>query len=246
MNKSGNGYIWSEINGTKLEMIKEEKRKRGDNDMSMEWFNRVTGELQDHLNSICEKYEKIGHMNINQGSKHPRIEFFIETETDERDYFCTLLFDPYNEEFYTESFDLSLQQPTRIMLDDITDIVEAVHESFHEFMDVDSEYEEDDETDELYLGEVLDQEITLEEIDVEWETPEVTAFQIENTVEVTYQFGLDTTNGDGVLRRVNRLWTEDEEIIEDESTFTFSKEEASTIIAMIASHMESMTSYDEI
>lgn len=227
-------------------MIKEEKRKRGDNDMSMEWFNRVTGELQDHLNSICEKYEKIGHMNINQGSKHPRIEFFIETETDERDYFCTLFFDPYNEEFYTESFDLSLQQPTRIILDDITDIVEAVHESFHEFMDVDSEYEEDDETDELYLGEVLDQEITLEEIDVEWETPEVTAFQIENTVEVTYQFGLDTTNGDGVLRRVNRLWTEDEEIIEDESTFTFSKEEASTIIAMIASHMESMTSYDEI
>ena len=122
--------------------------------------------------------------------------------------------------------------------------MEAVHESFHEFMDVDSEYEEDDETDELYLGEVLDQEIALEEIDVEWETPEVTAFQIENTVEVTYQFGLDTTNGDGVLRRVNRLWTEDEEIIEDENTMAFLKEEASTIIAMIASHMESMTSYD--
>lgn len=43
--------------------------------MSMEWFNRVTGELQDHLKSICEEYDQIGHMNINRGSKHPRIEF---------------------------------------------------------------------------------------------------------------------------------------------------------------------------
>ena len=30
----------------------------------------------------------------------------------------------------------------------------------------------------------------LEEIDVEWETPEVTAYYQENEVEVTYQFGI--------------------------------------------------------
>lgn len=211
--------------------------------MSMEWFNRVTSELQDHLKSICEEYDQIGHMNINRGSKHPRIEFFISTEDDDRVYFCTLLFDPYNEEFYLESFDMTLQQPTRIILDDITDVIEAVHESFHEFIDEDSEvfYVDDEEE-----YEVLDDEITLEEIDVEWETPEVPAYQIEDNLEVTYQFGVDRANGDGVLRRVNRIWTEDGELYEDESTLSFKKEEASTIIAMIASHMDTMTGYEEI
>ncbi|WP_411748259.1 hypothetical protein [Psychrobacillus psychrotolerans] len=210
--------------------------------MTTEWFDRVTEELQDHLNSICEEYDQIGHMNINRASKHPRIEFFVSTEDEDRDYFCTILFDPYNEEFYVESFDVELLQPTRIILHDITDIIEAVHESFHEFLthDSDSElvYLDDDSDDE-------DDEITIEEIDVEWETPEVTAFLIEDNVEVTYQFGVDNANGDGVLRRVNRLWTDDD-ILEDESTFTFKKDEASTIIAMIASHMDRMVGYDEI
>lgn len=210
--------------------------------ITTEWFDRVTEELQDHLNSICEEYDQIGHMNINRASKHPRIEFFVSTEDDDRDYFCTILFDPYNEEFYVESFDVELLQPTRIILHDITDIIEAVHESFHEFLthDSDSElvYLDDDSDDE-------DDEITIEEIDVEWETPEVTAFLIEDNVEVTYQFGVDNANGDGVLRRVNRLWTDDD-VLEDESTFTFKKDEASTIIAMIASHMDRMVGYDEI
>lgn len=208
--------------------------------MSMEWFNRVSSELQEQLTSICEEYDKNGHMNINQASKHPRIEFFVETDHDERDYFFTLLFDPHNEEFYEESFDTVLQQPTRIILDDITDIVDAIHESFHEFIDTD--YEEDYE--EEY--EVLDGEITLEEIDVDWETPEVTAFYIEDKIEVTYQFGIDSANGDGVLRRVNRIWTEDSEFFEDESNFSFKKEEGSTIIAMIASHLDKMVGYEEI
>lgn len=210
--------------------------------ITTEWFDRVTEELQDHLNSICEEYDQIGHMNINRASKHPRIEFFVSTEDEDRDYFCTILFDPYNEEFYVESFDVELLQPTRIILHDITDIIEAVHESFHELLthDSDSElvYLDDDSDDE-------DDEITIEEIDVEWETPEVTAFLIEDNVEVTYQFGVDNANGDGVLRRVNRLWTDDD-ILEDESTFTFKKDEASTIIAMIASHMDRMVGYDEI
>lgn len=174
--------------------------------MTTEWFDRVTEELQDHLNSICEQYDQVGHMNINRASKHPRIEFFVSTLEDERDYFCTILFDPYNEEFYVESFDVELLQPTRIMLDDITDIIEAVHESFHEFLEDDSESEliyldDDGDNDD-------DDEIMLEEIDVDWETPEVTAFLIDDNIEVTYQFGIDSANGDGVLRRRNRSWVE--------------------------------------
>jgi hypothetical protein len=238
--------------------------------MSMEWFNRVTGELQDHLNSICEEYDQIGQMTIDQSAKHPRVEFFVETEGNERDYFCTLLFDPHNEEFSLETFDYEFEQPARIILADIEDVIDAVHDSFHDFINGDSDMfvavdgndndndddEDDDEDDEFlldaddgeeyYIGEIVEEDNMLNEVEIEWETPEVTAFQIDDEVEVTYQFGVVSTTGNGVLRRVNRYWSEDDELYKEESALSFTKEEASTIIAMIASNMDKMTSYEDM
>ncbi|MBT2683748.1 hypothetical protein [Bacillus sp. ISL-37] len=230
--------------------------------MSMEWFDRVVGELQDHLESICEKYDQEGQMAVERGSKHPRIQFYVDYDDGERDYFYILYFDPHNEEFYTETIDEDLEQPARVILSDIDDIVDAVHEGFHDYINDDEDeldvvyateddntlyYEDDgiDEDDELYVAELVDEDDILEEIDVEWETPEVTAFLKEDEVEVTYQFGLVEETGDGVLRRINRIWTEDDEMIRDETNFIFTKEEAPTIIAMIASHMDSMQGYED-
>lgn len=208
--------------------------------MSIEWFDRVSGELQEHLESICEKYDQVGHMSIDRGAKHPRIEFFVETADDDRDYFCTLFFDPHNEDFYIETFDFEYEQTSRMILSDIEDIVDAVHESFHSYMNDD--YDDDEE---LSVVDDIDEESDIfEEIDVEWETPEVTAFTYEDEVEVTYQFGIVQETGDGVLRRINRIKTDEDELIKDETNFIFSKEEASTIIAMIASHMDSLSEFD--
>jgi len=207
--------------------------------MSLEWFDRVCSELQDHLESICEKYDQVGHMNIDRGAKHPRIEFFVETEDEDRVYFCSLFFDPHNEEFYVESYDIDLQQTSRSILLDIEDIVDAVHEQFHEYMN------EDDVEDGILLIEEDDtHDEVLEEIDVDWTTPEVTAYSHEDEVEVTYQFGIVQETGDGVIRRVNRVVTTEDELIEDETNFIFSKEEASTIIALIATHMDSMNEFN--
>lgn len=220
--------------------------------MDLEWFDRVCGELQDSLDSICSKYDENGGMSVERGAKHPRIDFFIENEDVDRDYFCTIYFDPRNEEFYIESFDPDLGYESKVVLADIEDIIDAVHESFHIYMDEDISgvevlladdteyYAADDDDLELLDGQVEDPEIYLEEVDVEWETPEVTAYYLENEVEVTYQFGIVQETGDGVLRRVNRIWT-DEDMLKDETNFIFSKEEASTIIAMIASHMDSLS-----
>jgi hypothetical protein len=225
--------------------------------MSLEWFDRVTGELQDSLESICEKYDQAGHMSIERGAKHPRIEFYTELEDElEREYFCTIFFDPSNEEFYMETVDSENGHLSKVILPDIEDIVDAVHESFHDYMNgdmdevayVDEEYDDsdvyltdDDEDSVLYLDDDVDDDTAYEEIDVEWETPEVTAYYEENEVEVTYQFGVIPETGDGVLKRVNRIWTDDEELIKDETNFIFSKEEAGTIIALIASHLDSMS-----
>jgi hypothetical protein len=211
--------------------------------MSLEWFDRVSVELQDHLESICDKYDQVGQMSIDRGAKHPRIEFFVETEDDDRDYFCTLFFDPHNEDFYIETFDFEYEQTSRMILSDIEEIVDAVHESFHTYMNDDYEDEDGDFSEEY---EIVDEEESdiFEEIDVEWETPEVTAFKYEDEVEVTYQFGIVQETGDGVLRRLNRIKTSDDDLIKDETNFIFSKEEASTIIAMIASHMDSLSEFD--
>ncbi|AST92508.1 hypothetical protein BC6307_15010 [Sutcliffiella cohnii] len=219
--------------------------------MSLEWFDRVTGELQDNLESICDKYDQTGHMSIERGAKHPRIEFYTEIDDElERDYFCTLFFDPSNEEYYMETVDPEYGHLSKVILPDIEDIVDAVHESFHDYMNgdmnevsymdnedytetdivvYDSDYDEVENNDQIY-----------EEIDVEWETPEVTAYYEEDEVEVTYQFGVVQETGDGVLRRINRIRTGDDEMLKDETNFIFSKEEAGTIIALIASHLDSM------
>ncbi|WP_338448783.1 hypothetical protein R4Z09_21565 [Niallia oryzisoli] len=219
--------------------------------MDLEWFDRVCGELEDSLDSICSKYDENGGMSVERGAKHPRIDFFVENGDVDRDYFCTIYFDPRNEEFYIESFDPDLGYESKVVLADIEDIIDAVHESFHIYMDDDisvvedlladdTEYYASDDELELLDGDDEDPEIYLEEVDVEWETPEVTAYYLENEVEVTYQFGIVQETGDGVLRRVNRIWT-DEDMLKDETNFIFSKEEASTIIAMIASHMDSLS-----
>jgi len=218
--------------------------------MTLDWFDRVTEELQDDLESICDKYDQIGHMSIDKGAKHPRIEFFVELENLEREYFCTLYFDPFNNEFYIESFDLDLDLTSRTILEDIEDIIDAVHESFHDFMnDDEDEYEEaieysaDDDYENEYYEVVDDDEY--ESLEVDWETPEVTAY-IDDTedVEITYKFGIIPETGDGILQRINRVRTEDDDLIKDEFNFIFSKDEASTIIAMIASHMDSIKSMD--
>lgn len=214
--------------------------------MSLEWFDRVSGELQDRLKSICEKYDRNGSMIVERGSKHPRIEFYTELDDNERDYFSTLFFDPHNEEFYMESFDPDLGQISKVILSDIEDIVDAVHESFHNYLeedDTDYEYELDDGYDESYDSDGGG-DSDIYEIDVDWETPEVTAYIQDNEVEVTYQFGIVQETGDGVLKRINRIRTADDDLIKDETNFIFSKEEASTIIAMIASHMDSLSEMD--
>lgn len=213
--------------------------------MSLEWFDRVSGELQDSLESICDKYDQNGGMLIERGAKHPRVEFFIEAGEDEREYFTTLFFDPHNEEFYMESFEPDLGHVSKVVLSDIEDIVDAVHESLHDYVNgegMDEEvYADEEELEELdENGDIQ----LLAEIDVEWETPEVTAYLEEDEVEVTYQFGVIQETGDGVLKRINRIWTDDDDLIKDETNFIFSKEEASTIIAMIASHMDSMSEMD--
>ncbi|WP_404458459.1 hypothetical protein [Oceanobacillus kapialis] len=211
--------------------------------MHLEWFDRVCEELQDSLNAICEKYDdENGRLAIERGAKHPRLDFFTYSGEEDIDYFCTLYFDPYNEEFYFQTIDPEYGLTSKVLLDDIDDILDYVHESFHDYIEADFI-----ETDDLELS-MDDEEETdgryFEEIEVEWETPEVTAYMDEDEVEITYQFGVVEETGDGVLKRTNRIWTEDEGMIKDESHFIFSKEEASTIIAMIASHMDSLTTLD--
>ncbi|WP_312471444.1 hypothetical protein [Neobacillus sp.] len=235
--------------------------------MSLEWFDRVCGELQEHLESICEEYDQVGQMKMERAAKHPRIEFYVDisdvdTEELERDYFCTLFFDPQNEEFYIDTFDVDSGHTAKIILSDIEEIIGEVHDSLHDYLNDDDDYTDDgvylqstevfeDEEDceildgeEYYETAQVNSDDIFEEIDVDWSTPEVTAFKHKDEVEITYQFGVVQATGDGVLKRINRIWTTEDELIKDESHFIFSREEASTIIAMIASHMDQLSAFD--
>ena len=215
--------------------------------MSLEWFDRVSSEMQDYLESICEDYDEIGHMRIDRAAKHPKIEFYVEFEEDDREVFCTLFFDPHNEEFYIEEFDLTLGETYRQILPDIEEILDAIHEVFHEFMDTEIEDIEEDEVlfdDEDETSVYTDGGEYDVVVDVEWTTPEVLAYSYLDEVEVTYKFGVIKETGDGILHRINRIFTEDDETIEDETNFIFSKEEAGAIIELIENNMDSMEGFD--
>src|SRR5206468_821880 len=121
-----------------------------------------------------------------------------------------LFFDPQNEEFYVDSFDVDSGHTAKIILSDIEEIIDEVHGSLHdyingddhftddgvylqsedEFAEEDCETDEDDMDEEYYQGEQINEDDIFEEIDVDWSTPEVTAFKHEDEVEVTYQFGV--------------------------------------------------------
>lgn len=224
--------------------------------MSLEWFDRVCSEMQDHLESICDDYDEIGHMRIDRASKHPKIEFFVEFEDEDREVFCTLFFDPHNEEFYMEEFDLTEGDTYRQILPDIEEILDAVHEQFHIFMDteiedMDEDVAEDEEDDDIYIEDDEDDEQVFTNggeydvvVDVEWTTPEVLAYSYLDELEVTYKFGVVKETGDGILHRVNRIFTDDNETIEDETNFIFSKEEAGAIIELIENNMDMMEGFD--
>jgi hypothetical protein len=221
--------------------------------MSLEWFDRVCSEMQDNLESICEDYDEIGHMRIDRASKHPKIEFYVEFEEDDREIFCTLFFDPHNEEFYMEEFDLTTGETYRQLLPDIEEILDAIHEVFHNFMDTEvEEIDEDEVEDDIYDEDDDDVETQVYSdggeydviVDVEWTTPEMLAYSYLDEVEVTYKFGVVKETGDGILHRVNRIFTEDDETIEDETNFIFSKEEAGAIIELIENNMDMMEGFD--
>lgn len=226
--------------------------------MSLEWFDRVCSEMQDNLESICEKYDEVGHMRIDKASRHPKIEFYVEFEEAEREIFCTLFFDPHNEEFYLEEFDLTVGETFRQILPDIEEILDSVHEMFHNFMEIEVEetddvigYEDDDiiedEESDIYDD---DEEFVMTDggeydvvVDVEWKTPEVLAYSYLDEIKVSYKFGVIKETGDGILHRVNKIYT-DYDTIEDESTFIFSKEEAGTIVELIENNLDAMEGFD--
>ncbi|WP_017727667.1 hypothetical protein [Halalkalibacterium ligniniphilum] len=201
--------------------------------MSLEWFDRVCSELQDSLESICEQFDEFAQMTIERAAKHPRIECFVEDKDGERTYFSTLFFDPSNEIFYMESYDIDTEHLSRVILEDIEEIIDAVHEAFHELMD---EYETNDKAENN-----LEEEIV---VDVDWITPKVIAYQKMEEVEISYRFGVISETGDGVLHRLSRIKTDRNDDIEDESTFIFSKGEAGTIIDLIKDNMDAMEGFD--
>jgi hypothetical protein len=214
--------------------------------MHLEWFDRVCGELQNSLRSICEKYDKNVRMLIERGAKHPRIGFFSVSGEEDRGNFCTLYFDPPNEEFYVQSIDRYYGHLSKVVLNDLEDIINVVHESFHNHIDENlSEEEIRKEESNLVGSAVMKDELLLEEIDVDWETQKVTAYNSKDEVEVSYRFGLAQDTGEGIIKRINRKSIIDGNLLKEETIITFSKEEASKLIAMIASHMASLNTMDD-
>lgn len=216
-------------------------------DMQLEWFDRVCGKLQDSLQTIFKRYDENGRMLIERGAKHPRIDFISSSGEEDRDYFCTLFFDPPNEEFYLQSIDPYYGHRSKVVLNDIEDIIDIVHEHFLNYIDDNlSEKEIMEEETDFVESVVMENELSLTEINVDWQTPEaLTYYNEDDEAKVSYKFDLAKDTGEGVIKRINHISTNDGNLLADETIISFSKEEASKLIAMIASHLDLLDSNDE-
>ncbi|WP_245844028.1 hypothetical protein [Oceanobacillus rekensis] len=201
--------------------------------MHLEWFDRVCGELEDSVHLICEKYDITCRMLIERREKHPRIDFFSDRAEGNRSYFFTLFFDPPNDEFYFQSIDPYYGHMSKVVLNDLKDIIHVVHESVQNYID-----------DDLSEEEILEDGLYLEETDGDWESSEVIPIYKEDEAEMSYMFSLTEDTGEGVIKRMIRKSTNDGNQLEEETIISLSKEEAGKLIGMIASHISPMNIMD--
>lgn len=112
--------------------------------MTLEWFNRVTNNIAFELVEICDRFEELfddGDINIdvNRISNHPNFKLSINKKEDDGlpNSSITIYFDPNNNEFYSESYTTIHENvyKHKIIFDDTFDLIEYLHDQFHEILE---------------------------------------------------------------------------------------------------------------
>ncbi|RSK27247.1 hypothetical protein EJF36_10345 [Bacillus sp. HMF5848] len=210
--------------------------------MSLEWYYRVEPLVRTSLPDICESFDDYDVIFESiTSTKHPSFQFFIVFDDEETALFCSIHFDPINQEFYSLYYDEESEYEVKVLMHDVQDILDYIHTAFHEVLDEiedmeDIENFEDDIIDDLTVEENFEDELTDESI--EWISNDKYIHVESHTNDkhtqdnIHYKLGFVRDTGDGVLYRKTITSIEDEEV-EEEVIFYFKEEEANYLIELL-------------
>lgn len=221
---------------------------------SLDWFYRMEHALRNSLPEMEEVFNPYDiYLEGNITEFHPSFTFTVDIEDDEKE-FCSILFDPVNQEFYSYYYNDLLDLDSKILLNDLEEMLDYIRTRFYELLDEmdleDLEWEEYikyssetvKEEDKEQNGE---EEIILgpSEDDIEWISNdkhvhiETTNDLGRNEYMIHLKVGMDKETGDGILYR-NILAVGDEDEDEEERMFIpFKPEEAEYIIQLMEDYL---------
>lgn len=222
--------------------------------MSLEWFLRMENAVRNSLPDLCETLDNFElFFDTNTTEKHPTFRFSIETGQGMEE-FCLIHFDTINQEFFSYHYHEEVDLEAKVLLNDLDDMINFVHDSFYEHIsetNVDLEmldeqgprediFMEDEEYKEIeYEGDVDDDDhidwITNDKhIHIEDHTPNYDAKYM-----IHLKLGIDKETGDGVLYRntfvIDGLNEEEED--EEKVYIYFKRDEAPYIIDLINEYL---------
>ena len=218
---------------------------------SLDWYYRMEQFIRNSLPELSEEFSPFDiYMEGNVTEFHPSFSFTLSYDEEELE-FCTILFDPVNQEFYSYYLHDELELDCKILLNDLDEVLDFIYFSFQAYMDeISSIIEELDETvkvpieDSEEMEEELEIPIGPDEENVDWISNdkhvhiETTNQLGRNEYMIHLKIGVDRETGDGVLYR-NILATDDEG--EEETIFfPFKLEEAEFLVELLQDYIDYM------
>jgi|GEM_PF-512577 len=113
--------------------------------MSLEWFSRMENAVRISLPDVCEEFDDFEILfDTNTTEQHPSFIFSIQT-VDQTEDFCIIHFDPINQEFYSYHFHDEAELDSKVLFNDLDEMLAFIHASFHEHIgDIDDDILDED------------------------------------------------------------------------------------------------------
>lgn len=225
---------------------------------SMEWFSRIENALRISLPEVSAEFDDYElQFKANTTEIHPLFSFYTELGEKVLE-FCNIYFDPTNQEFYAYYFNHEFELDSKLLFNELDEMIEFVYDSFFDMLDIisDEEDEESDEDEEYEYVEEFDldetngddsDEYPYSQVDIldeqiEWISNDK-HIHIETNVEdqketaIHLKLGIDEETGEGLIYRSIISKDIDEEEVQTTSFFTFKEEEASYLLDLIHDYL---------
>jgi len=219
-----------------------QKTKEGFYLSNLEWLSRIEQAIRISLPEVSAKFDDYEiRLTVNTTKKHPSLSFYTEMDTIIYE-FCTIHFDPVNQELYSYYLNEDFELNSKILFTELEEIIDFIYDAFFDFLDHVDEDDENVQAESSEENEQLESELPYSEIDVIEENIQWISNDKHLEIEqnwnggdhftILLKLGVNTENGDGLLYR-SVIFEEDGNEVQETNFFSFKEEEAEYVIDLL-------------